>query len=217
MTKRISRIWIPIFSATVLLAFIVVLVIPASRRGFADVSNAHPYIMGFLKFALLATVGELLSTSLRAKHWASPVKVPARLLIWGLIGVWITYMMKIFPSGVSALMASGLLPGGDSTFLHALFTSMTMNLTFGPTFMAVHKCTDKWLELRAANKGKAGGLRPVIEGIDWHGFVTFTLFKTVPLFWIPAHTVTFLLPSGYQVIMAAALSVALGIFLSLKK
>ena len=52
MSKRISRIWIPIFSAVVLLAFIVVLVIPVSRRGFADVSNAHPYIMGFLKFAL---------------------------------------------------------------------------------------------------------------------------------------------------------------------
>ena len=47
MSKRISRIWIPIFSAVVLLAFIVVLVIPVSRRGFADVSNAHPYIMGF--------------------------------------------------------------------------------------------------------------------------------------------------------------------------
>ena len=60
MSKRISRIWIPIFSAVVSLAFIVVLVIPVSRRGFADVSNAHPYIMGFLKFALLATVGELL-------------------------------------------------------------------------------------------------------------------------------------------------------------
>ena len=37
----------------------------------------------------------------------------------------------------------------------------------------------------------------------------------MPLFWIPAHTVTFMLPSEYQVMMAAALSVALGIFLSL--
>lgn len=217
MSKSIRNLWIPIFSAIVLVSFVVILIVPASREVFSGVSDAHPYIMGFIKFALLATVGELLSTSLRNKRWSAPVKVPVRLLIWGLIGVWITYMMKIFPNGVSALMASGLLPGGDSTFLRALFTSMTMNLTFGPTFMAVHKCTDKWLELRAANGGKAGGLRPVIEGIDWHGFVTFTLFKTVPLFWIPAHTITFLLPSSYQVIMAAALSVALGIFLSLRK
>ena len=125
-------------------------------------------------------------------------------------------MMKIYPNGVSALMTSGLLPGENSVFLRALFTSITMNLTFGPTFMAVHKCTDKWLELRAEKKGKVG-LRNIITGIDWYGFVSFTLFKTVPLFWIPAHTITFLLPSSYQVIMAASLSVALGIFLSLKK
>ena len=39
--------------------------------------------------------------------------------------------------------------------------------------------------------------------------------KTVPLFWIPMHTVTFLLPAEYQVMMAAALSVALGVILSL--
>ena len=43
----------------------------------------------------------------------------------------------------------------------------------------------------------------------------FTILKTVPIFWIPAHTVTFLLPSEYQVITAAALSVALGVILSL--
>ena len=47
--------------------------------------------------------------------------------------------------------------------------------------------------------------------------MSFTLLKTIPLFWIPAHTVTFMLPAEYQVIMAAALSIALGIMLSLKK
>ena len=94
----------------------------------------------------------------------------------------------------------------------ALYTSVMMNTTFGPTFMAIHKCTDKVLELKA-EKQKAK-LDAVIGGIDWTKFVSFTIFKTVPLFWIPAHTVTFLLPSEYQVMMAAALSVALGIILS---
>ena len=59
------------------------------------------------------------------------------------------------------------------------------------------------------------GARRVAAAIDWSAFVGFTLLKTVPLFWIPAHTVTFMLPSEYQVMMAAALSVALGVFLSL--
>ena len=90
-----------------------------------------------------------------------------------------------------------------------------MNLTFGPTFMAFHKCTDRYLELRAEGTKKPG-LRRVIETVDWHKFVSFTLFKTIPLFWIPAHTLTFMLPPEYQVIAAATLSIALGIILSLK-
>ena len=91
-----------------------------------------------------------------------------------------------------------------------------MNLCFGPVFMAFHKCTDKYLELRASGVSKPG-LKGVIESIDWHGFVSFTLFKTIPLFWIPAHTLTFMLPAEYQVTAAAALSIALGLILSLKK
>lgn len=216
MAQQRTKWWIPIFSGVVFAAFAVILIVPASRAVFQGASDAHPYLMGFIKFALLATVGELLSTSLKAHRWAAPVKVPGRFVIWGLIGVWITYMMKIYFSGVTALMATGLLPGGESVFLRALFTSMTMNLTFGPTFMALHKCTDQWLELRAAGEKKAG-LRKIMERIDWHGFASFTLLRVVPLFWIPAHTITFLLPSSYQVFMAAALSVALGILLSLRK
>lgn len=91
-----------------------------------------------------------------------------------------------------------------------------MNLTFGPVFMAFHKCTDKYLELRHGG-AKKPGLRGVVTGIDWYGFISFTVLKTIPFFWIPAHTLTFLLPPEYQVIAAAALSIALGIILSLKK
>ena len=91
-----------------------------------------------------------------------------------------------------------------------------MNLTFGPTFMAVHKCSDTYLALRAKN-GKGVKLSEVIDAVDWKRFVSFTIFKTVPIFWIPAHTLTFLLPSEYQVTLAALLSVALGIILNLKK
>jgi hypothetical protein len=88
-----------------------------------------------------------------------------------------------------------------------------MNTTFGPTFMAIHKITDKLLELRA--KKEKANLTNIVKNIDWCGFWNFTILKTVPLFWIPAHTITFLLPAEYQVMMAAALSVALGIILSL--
>ena len=117
-------------------------------------------------------------------------------------------------------MSAGLLPGGKladgdflKTLIRAFATSATMNLTFGPTFMAVHKCSDTYLALRAQN-GKGPRLSEVIDGVDWKRFVSFTLFKTVPIFWIPAHTLTFLLPDRarfFDIVEAIALENGLNI------
>lgn len=217
--KKRGGVFIALGCFIVLAAFALILIIPASREWFKGLSSAHPYIMGFIKFALLATVGEVLALRIRKKEWLLPVYTPWRILIWGLIGIAITFMMKLYTQGVIGMMANGLLPDAKGFWhelLRAFFTAALMNLTFGPVFMAFHKCTDKYLELRAAGEKKPG-LRGVIGAVDWHGFTSFTLFKTIPLFWIPAHTLTFLLPPEYQVIVAAALSIALGIILSLKK
>ena len=204
----------------IIAVFALILIIPASREDFKRLSSEHPYIMGFIKFALLATIGEVFALRIKKKEWMLPVLVVPRIAIWGVIGIAITFMMKFFSNGVSAMMEKGLLPNPQEGFrqnlLRAFFTAALMNLCFGPVFMAFHKCTDKYLELRAAGVEKPG-LKGVIESIDWHGFVSFTLFKTIPFFWIPAHTLTFMLPAEYQVIVAAALSIALGIILSLKK
>ena len=222
MEKKSSRagIWAGSLSITVLVIFAAVLIIPATREVFKTLSAEHPYIMGFIKFALLATVGEVLAQRIKNGAWGLPCYVGWRMLIWGLIGVAITFMMKTYSFGVAGMMEKGLLPGKGESFwsrlLKAFYTAAVMNLTFGPTFMATHKCTDKYLELKSAG-AKKPGLKGVINGVDWHSFVSFTLFKTIPLFWIPAHTLTFMLPAEYQVIAAAALSIALGIILSLKK
>ena len=137
----------------VLAAFAAVLIIPQSREVFKSLSSAHPYIMGFIKFGLLATVGEVLALRLRKKAWVLPVYTVWRVIIWGLIGVAITFMMKTYSFGVAGLVESGYLPGAKAEFwnklLCAFYTAAVMNLTFGPTFMAFHKCTDRYLELRA--------------------------------------------------------------------
>ena len=211
------------FIIAVFAAFAAILIIPATREVFEKLSGEHPYLMGFIKFALLATAGELIAIKMASGRFAKPAYLVARIVIWGLIGIWITYMMKIFFLGSGSMIAAGLLPGktlaADSItykLIRAFATAATMNLTFGPTFMAVHKCSDTYLALRAQN-GKGVKLSEVIDTVDWKRFVSFTLFKTVPIFWIPAHTVTFLLPSEYQVMLAALLSVALGIILNLRK
>ena len=218
--NNINGVLIAATCLLVIAAFALILIVPSSREVFKKMSAEHPYIMGFIKFALLATIGEIFALRIKKKEWLLPVLVVPRILIWGVIGVAITFMMKFFSNGVSAMMEKGLLPNPTEGFwrdlLRAFFTAALMNLCFGPVFMAVHKCTDKYLELRASGVQKPG-LKGVIEGIDWHGFASFTIFKTIPLFWIPAHTLTFMLPAEYQVIVAAALSIALGIILSLKK
>ena len=57
----------------------------------------------------------------------------------------------------------------------------------------------------------------ILKQIDWDRMWNFVFKKTIPFFWIPAHTITFLLPETFQVLFAALLSVALGVLLSLKK
>ena len=220
-TTNQTKKWLIIAYVVLSLAgFAAILIIPASREVFKTLSNTHPYLMGFAKFAVLATAGELLAVRLARKEWTLPSYIWARFIIWGLIGIWITYMMKIFGAGVGALMSAGLLPSPQNALLHsfikAFLISATMNLSFGPTFMALHKCSDTYLDIRATGKRKIT-LANVIHKVDWEKFASFTLCKTVPLFWIPAHTLTFMLPSEYQVAMAAALSVALGIILNLKR
>ena len=221
--KKIHGAAIVAFVISVFVLFAAVLAIPSSREVFENLSNGHPYLMGFIKFALLATAGELIAVKMSSGKWQKPPYLIARIVIWGLIGVWITYMMKMFFYGSGALIGAGLIPGKSLAadgiwykLVRAFATSATMNLTFGPTFMAVHKCSDTYLALRAA-EGKKVTLTKVINTVDWDRFVSFTLFKTVPIFWIPAHTLTFMLPPQYQVLLAALLSVALGIILNLKK
>ncbi|MBQ6597571.1 MAG: Mpv17/PMP22 family protein, partial [Lentisphaeria bacterium] len=46
----------------------------------------------------------------------------------------------------------------------------------------------------------------------WGSFIP----KTIVFFWIPAHTVTFLLPPDYRVLMSAVLSLVLGAILTFR-
>ena len=187
---------------------------------FMAASTAHPYAMGFVKFAVLASFGEILALRLTKGGWQLPVGFGCRAVIWGCIGMVIALMFTLFDGGVRACMAAGYLPnvqgqGIWSLLLTAFFISTLCNLIFGPTFMGFHRITDTWISL---GEGKLSNMRKlslaqVLEGADLTGFVRFVVCKTIPLFWIPAHTVTFMLPAEYRVLMAAFLSICLGAIL----
>ena len=189
---------------------------------FAELTLAHPYLMGFVKFAILATIGELCAIRILSGQWKSPVGLIYRTIIWGLLGMGIVLMFEIFSGGVASAIAKGLLPTGSGfaqQFMKAFFISAIMNLCFAPVFMAFHRFTDTCIDVACGEGVGFGGINPsaVLARIDWQGFIGFVVLKTVPFFWIPAHTVTFLLPPEYRVLVAASLSIALGAILAYAK
>jgi hypothetical protein len=191
------------------------LLVPATRGAFLALTGAHPYAMGFAKFALLATMGDLLSIRLACGRWARPRGMLVKAAVWGLLGMSIVVMFVVFASGVAGAAEAGLLPAGQGApgrLLRAFLASAAMNLTFAPAFMAAHRLSDTYIDMRAA--GATPTLDQLLEAIDWRGFFRRVVLITIPAFWIPAHTITFLLPSDFRVVVAALLSVALGVILS---
>ena len=200
-----------------LAAFIVILVVPASREIFVKFTTEHAYLGGFIKFFILATMGELLAIRIVTSDWDIPKGLPYRALVWGFLGIVIVLIFNVFAAGIAGALTNGFLPGGNSKFAFAFFVSFTMNLSFAPTMMAFHRITDTFIDLKYENKGGKVTLSDVVKRIDWDGFVSFVLMKTIPIFWIPAHTITFLLPPEYRVLWAAFLSIALGAILAFAK
>lgn len=214
--KNRCNCFVGIYSLLIIGGFSVILAIPESRAVFGAFSGANPYIAGFIKFSLLATVGELIAGKMAFGEWFFPQYFAARAIIWGILGIVMTLAMKIFGAGIQQLLETGILPGGTGRFWKAFMTSFWCNLMFAPVMMCTHKFTDTYLELK--QKGNLDiGLSELVDAINWKGFFGFTICRTIPFFWIPAHTITFMLPSEFQTIMAAYLSIALGIILNLKK
>lgn len=200
-------------------------------KGYTDFSGAisdayitfngnHPFIMGFIKFAFLATCGEIISLKMRTKKWGLPTMVFLRFIIWGAFGAWITFMMKSTAFSIDTLISKKMIFNPDdgtflATLMRAFCISALMNTTFAPTFMSLHKISDTWITLKAEKKKH--DIITVVKTVDWSQFVSFTILKCLPFFWIPAHTITFCLPEQYQVVVAAFLSIVLGVLLSIKK
>ena len=207
--KKGDIIWL-----ILILAIVFFLLIPQTRDMFELATNAHPYLMGFIKFAILATMGEFLTLRIVNKKWKKPVGVPYRIIVWGFLGVVIVLVFDLFNSGVKEMLSNGMLPGKSSGFTLAFFTSLLMNSFFAPTMMAFHSITDAYIDLSHKQNKSILNLKEVISAIRWHHFVSFVVLKTIPFFWIPAHTIVFLLPDTYRIITAAFLSVALGAILA---
>jgi len=212
--KKYDLLWL--FSIIVVF---MLLIFPSTHSIFIAATASHPFLMGFVKFAFLATMGELLALRLVQGEWKIPKGLLYKAFIWGFLGMTIVLVFDVYATGVAGSIKKGLLPSLGGNLGFAFLTSALMNCLFAPTFMAFHRITDTYIDL---GKGKLSlilkvKLSEVIKHIDWDGYVRFVVLKTIPFFWIPAHTVVFILPAEYRVLAAAFLSIALGGILAFAK
>ena len=178
---------------------------------YKSFNAAHGMVMSFIKFGILATLGEMLGLRISAGVYnRKGFGVLPRAVVWGLLGMGINAAMIIF----SIINGEFCL---DKLWI-AFAISVAMNTIFAPVFMTFHKITDTHI------LDCGGSLRSlvtpipmprIITHLNWDAQWNFVFKKTIPFFWYPAHTITFLLPGEVRVLFAAILGVVLGVLLAI--
>lgn len=195
---------------------------------YMSFNKSHGIIMSFIKFAILATIGETIGQRIKSGSYINPTfGLLPKAIVWGFLGITIKAAFIIFATGVPMFIEylgfnnikSHMLGELSIAKVAIAFSiSVAMNITYAPIMMLFHKITDAHI---TTHKGKLNSLtkpinfNKILNEIDWEVQWGFVFKKTIPLFWFPAHTITFLLPPDYQVLFAATLSIMLGLILAL--
>jgi hypothetical protein len=204
-------------------------------------NESHWMETSFLKFALLATLGEVLGLRIKTGSYIQKgFGIIPRAIVWGVLGLFIKLAFVLFAVGAPVfvekyLWINNAIKSMDKTLCPDVFTafdqglgwtriltafviSATMNIIFAPVMMTFHKITDTHI---SNNGGTLSGFFKPIQfirifpQINWAVQWDFVFKRTIPFFWIPAHTVTFLMPGEYRVVFAALLGIVLGVLLAM--
>lgn len=211
--------------AVLLLPFFVC---PAVYEWYHSFNAAHGMVMSFLKFAILSTLGEMIGLRISAGVYSRKgFGILPRMIVWGVLGMGINAAMIIFSNGTPVLLQYLGMQDAVAVFHEeglswskagvAFAISVCMNTIFAPVFMTLHKITDTHI---LSHGGTLRGfftpikMREIIVGLNWGVLWSFVFKKTIPFFWYPAHTITFLLPGNVRVLFAALLGVVLGVLLA---
>lgn len=188
----------------------------AAEGLFNRCNEAHPYVSGFVQFAVFATSGELLSTRILYGGWSINKAQCFKAFVWGTGGLCVTIMFSVLSQGVTQAQSSGMLPFDGSDLARALMTSCLLNLFFAPVHAAAMRIFGNYGEERFL-RGRRMTAYEATMSVEWGEFVDFTFFKTVPFFWIPVNTIGFLMPETLRVAFAAFLSFVFGMLMTLLK
>ena len=219
-----------IFILCVILFFLPFFLFPDVYEWYHTFNKEHGMLMSALKFGILSTLGEIIGLRIqKGIYYEKGFGVLPRAMVWAILGMGINMAMIIFSKGTpiflqylgmknaTAVMMPDALLSWEKVLV-AFSISITMNTIFAPVFMTLHKITDMHIQ---QTKGSIKGffsrrihIGTSFQNIDWQRQWGFVFKKTIPLFWFPAHTITFILPEQWRVLFAALLGVALGILLS---
>lgn len=164
---------------------------------YVDLVKEYPIYSAMIQFALLGTLGDVFSKWMQSKVIFLPYKwhiIFFKMLEWAFLAIIIKYAFVGFQGFVDSLISHNLVPE-LGVFGRAFTVSVTMNLQFGLLLVILHRFLDNLIAQQNNWKNIDKGMFSLV----W--------------FWIPAHTITFMLDKPYQIGLAAVWSVVLGFIL----
>jgi hypothetical protein len=217
-----------LFALGVLVFFLPFMIFKQVFEAYYQYNLEHGILMSFIKFFLLATLGEVIGLRIKTgRYYQQGFGLLPRAVVWGFLGITIHMAFTIFAAGTPIFLekagfenASGLLQEELSwrKVLVSFSISTALNLFYAPVMMTFHKITD--IHILENGGSLRGCFRPIpfariFHEINWEVQWNFVFKRTIPLFWIPAQTITFLLPEEFRVLFAAFLGIILGVLLAL--
>jgi hypothetical protein len=173
----------------------------SNMQWYVDLVTAHPILTAMAQFAVLGTIGEMVSRWVSSKRLHMPFTAAEtlwKMVVWSILAICIKYAFVGAEGFVNELIGHHLLPAACSTgFFHAFVKSALTNLQFGLFLVLFHRVLDNVI----AKVKNWGNLHKAMLSLIW--------------FWIPAHTLTFCLPREFQIGLAALWSVVLGLILGI--
>lgn len=169
---------------------------------YIELVMTYPILTAMVQFAILGTLGDLISKWVNAKKIFMPFTFFTliwKMIEWAFLAILIKYSFVGFQGYVDGLIEHNFLPAfiSDGGIGRAFAVSLLMNAQFGFLLVILHRILD---------------YLPVGK-ISWNGIQKG--FYSLFWFWIPAHTVTFSLPKPFQIGLAALWSLVLGLLLGL--
>jgi len=166
-------------------------------NSYVELVKAYPIYSAMIQFAILGTFGDIISKWMQQGKVFMPYKMQLlilKILEWAFLAITIKYAFVGFQGFVDSLVSHQLVPE-LGLFGKAFAVSVTMNLQFGLLLVILHRFLDNLIAQQNNWKNIDKGMWSLV----W--------------FWIPAHTITFMLDKPYQIGLAAVWSVVLGIIL----